>query len=319
MRFESPDAEPASAPQRYAVGPIVFSVVLHGVVLGLFARSAFAPEAEAKSDARPYVRIALAVRQPPPPPENLPQPENLLQEVEQVPEPEVAEEPEEATTPAGAEPVVADSAPTADPDDEEDVSDTGPAARTWTPASIRAAIETGSSRRRSTLTEAWVTECILEQKERGTRDCEQHQEEGDLFTESTRAGRTALGGAFTDATRAQRHAGLVDHFLRQNAVLGGLMEEGGEVGTVAAELYYMNHETIAYLTGNRQSPVFAAMGNFSADVLGGPQLSLPGNILFSCKKKPCIYEYTGFEVEQPDVEPEEGEFRVVPTLFGPRR
>ncbi len=316
MRYESPDTQPdpSGAPLRTTVGPVIFSVVLHGVVLGLFARAAFAPEAEARiPDERRYVRVAMVVRQPRAP-DVLPQP------IEERVEPDLVEAPEE-TIPLSEPAAAADAevASTNEQDEVERESTTGPAVRAWSPATLRAAIEAGTGDRQNGVIEAWVTDCILEQKEEGTRDCEEQQAEQDYYAESTRTGLDAGEGAFAGVTRPQQQAALVEQFEKENAVLASLAGMPGGAGALVRERYFLNREYILYLSGNDQDPMFAAMGNFSADSLGGPPLSLPGNIPFICKPQPCVYDFTGFEVERPTAEPEAGEFRVVPTLFGTRR
>jgi hypothetical protein len=292
---------------------VLFSVLLHGLVLILFVRSAFAPAVRAVPAVRSNITVALVMRPPPR------APEPVAQDIEAVPQPEVEEEP---TPPTDLAQDIATARPISNntnaTDDVETEAAAAPGAAVWTPARIRAAITSEAGDLHSTLTQDWVAACILEKKEHGTRDCGEQQQEHDYLSESTRAGRAAGGAAFNGVTRGQRHALLAEGFEQKNAAIESLMAEAGEVGALATERYYLNRRNTAYLTGNLRDPVFMAMQGFRADPLSGPRLSLPGNILFRCKRQPCIYEYTGFSVEAPEAEPEEGEFRVAPVVLGGR-
>jgi hypothetical protein len=261
---------------------------------------------------RSDITVAVVVRPP------LPAPQPVTQDIEAAPQPEVAVEPmptTEVEVIATARPISIN--PNAS-DDVETEAAAEPGAALWTPARIHAAIESEAGDLQSTLTQDWVAACIIEKKEHGTRDCGEQDEEQDYLSESMRAGRDAGGAAFNGVTRAQRHALLAEGFEHKNAAIESLMAEAGEMGALATERYYLNRRNTAYLTGNLRDPVFMAMQGFRADPLSGPRLSLPGNILFRCKRQPCIYEFTGFSIEAPEAEPEEGEFRVVPTVLGGR-
>lgn len=300
MRSENPDTERETAAPGRGIGiPATFSVLLHVVVLALFARATFAPPAEGRiPDERPQLRVVLVTRSPPPQ-----VPENLTQETETDPDLQVAGEVTAATDTAEA--VGAEPLPAVIPDSgfEESVTESGATVPVWTPASIRAAVGTHVSKQQGTLIETWVSDCILEQKQRGTRDCERLQQAQDpssaSASASARAGRDAAGGTFAVVTRRHRHALLTEGFVKENSLIKDLMEVSGELGQLAAERYYLNREYILYLNGN-------------------PSPYGPAN-QFNCKGNPCVYEYTGFVVQRPESATEENAFRVVPTLFGSPR
>jgi hypothetical protein len=128
-------------------------------------------------------------------------------------------------------------------------------------------------------------------------------------------------------------------FMRSNALMEELAEQGGAVGALAAERVQLNNEYMRFIDGNvlgyqGQDPMWQAMNSgFTADVLGGAQLSLPGNVPFRCgrgKPKvgltpdgpgvsdivPCTFEFTGFTITRPEAPVEANGFRVVPVIPG---
>ena len=117
-------------------------------------------------------------------------------------------------------------------------------------------------------------------------------------------------------TRPQRHARLTEAFLKENALLENMTEEGGAIAGIASQLFYTNRAQVIYLNGNGQEPLWGAMQNFGADTAHArPRPSLPGNILFTCRKRPCIYDWTGFTIERPEMN-EAATFRVLPSVPG---
>jgi hypothetical protein len=223
-----------------------------------------------------------------------------------------------------------DTAPNADP---------AVAAPAWTPARIRSAIETQATARRNEATAAWLTECVIEQKERGTRDCERQKQEQDYASTGMRAARGASEGAFAGVMRPDRDWRMVQQSMRSNALMEELAEQGGVVGELATERVLLNNEYMRFFEGNvlgyqGQDPMWQAMNSgFTADVLGGPQLSLPGNIPFRCGRgKPkagvtpgglgvsdivsCTFEFTGFTITRPETSVDPNRFRVVPVVPG---
>jgi hypothetical protein len=293
MISESPDTERelTSAPPQRLAGPLLFSVVLHGGLLLSLARAVFAPSAEARlPEERPSVRVSIAMRLPPP---IVPEPPPAEVENPALPETNAASLAPEA------EPVTAVAETELDEDEETAGAETPTAPRvpTWTPATIRAAIQSNSGARRGTLTEAWVDGCILEQKARGTRDCEEQQEELAHLSASTAVGHAAGAATFAGITRPQRHAVLSAALTKNALLMVDLMEVPGLVGQLATDRYILDGQYFNYLNGN-PSP-YGPENQFNCAGIG-----------------PCIYEYTGFVVERPEPEPEENAFRVVPIVLG---
>lgn len=342
MTFSNPDDErdASSLPRRFVAGPVVISLALHGAVLLGLTRMAMR-EADGSDSVRPSISVALVTpaRQRAPVPAPAPAPQEL-----QEPDPsrlDVPPEPEDSEADVRiAEPERA-AAPALPPDSDEETAPADPRSsgrqavdeadnQPWTPARIRAALDSSRRDQQSETTVGWLTDCIVEQKRLGTRDCKQQQQALDYASDSKRAGRAAAEAAFVVVTGPERRARLSEEFRRENSRLAELMDDGGVVGGLATQRYYINLEYFRYLNGNGQDPMFSAMQNFSADVLGGSALSLPGNVPFTCsrwrtgyaigeKRKatgvpmPCIYEWTGFRIERPETD-EADAFRVVPVV-----
>jgi hypothetical protein len=339
------ERELAQPPAQGLAGPLLFSVVLHGLVMLVFMRAVFAPQGDTPAVEEPGIRVTLATRMP-------------TQERE-VPVPEVTEAPAptrdesgeivdavvevEPTPAASAEvavtPAVA-GAPTASGETTEPRSaDSSPGDSAWTPARIRAAVQATSGELRSNFTNDWMEDCIRERRARGLRDCERQREEQDLLSANAAAGRSAGIGAFTSVTRADQHWRIAEGFKKSNDTLRELVDAGGLVGELATARYYLNREILVYLNGNQGDMVFGPMQNFAADVLGGTALTVNGNTSFQCKAKkkveydadlktrrvsggnnvPCVYEYTGFTIKRPEPEADPNAFRVVPPVFGSQR
>lgn len=344
---------PDAAPPRYAV-PLLFSVLLHGAVLFLFTRSLFSgTPATDPAEERPSIRVALVVREPLAPAEPaVPEVEERIPPAPEVgegipPEPELAKsvpgEPQDlpdaraGSTELLAEAEAAPEAPALSEDEvqEDGGAETGNAEQAWTPARIRTAIETSRSDLRSSATGTWMEECIIERKERGTRDCEQQLEAQDYDSADMAAAREAGAGSFAGVRRANEKWIVEEQYRRKNDAIRGLIDAEGILGEVAATRYYINRDNISYLSGYFGDYVMDAMGNFPADVLGGPRLLVGGsggNTAFSCAKyvttksgrkvkvpAACVYEYTGFRIVRPEAEPDPNEFRVVPQVFGDGR
>lgn len=337
MTFASPDEaynETPLSPRRVA-GSVAVSLLLHGAVVMLLARIVtHEDQARAVTDL-PSISVALVPRQrpvPPPPsaelrPQDLPQPQTqpapppaIAADTPESGGPMETEDATEAVADAAPASAVADAAPerearSSDAESRERASDDEASDQPWTAARIRAALDASRREQQRETTANWLTDCIIEQKQHGTRDCTQ-QQPLDYASESTRAGRNAAGQSFMAITRPQRHARLTEGFLKENALLEDMMEEGGATGGIAAQLFYTNREYVIYLNGNGQEPLWGAMQNFGADTTHArPRPSLPGNILFTCRKRPCIYEWTGFTIERPETN-EANAFRVVPIIPG---
>jgi len=351
-----PDTErelPALPPRRLA-GAVLFSLVLHGLVVLSFARAVLSPPQESLPEDRPTIRVTLEMRAPPIASE-APTPEVAesvpAESVELMPQDMVDEvaEAEPAEPDATADARLADSGPVEPPASlDEQVStemsptETTTATQPWTPARIRAAVQASSGELRSSVTEAWMADCIRERKVRGTRDCERQLQQQDILSPNAAAGRAAGVGAFASVTRGDRQWLLAEGFKKSNDTLRELVDADGLVGELATARYYLNRDYIIYLSGNRvhgnhNDMVFHAMQNFTADELGSPNLTLNGDTPFQCRSKkkieygadlktqrvtagnivPCIYEYTGFTIERPEADP--NEFRVVPAVFGSQR
>jgi hypothetical protein len=331
---------PSLSPARVA-GPLCASVVLHGALLFLVARGVMVPDAASREEL-PSVSVSLVTRLP------VPIPETPLQEI---PEPEVPAPEAMAPTETGQVETLAPEAAnnealpaeevTGEPDASATNTDVGGESQPWTPARIRAAIDANASGQRSASTASWLSSCYLEQRLRGTRDCELQREEQDYASASMRAGQNAGAGSFASVTRPLRDWRMFEEFTRRNYALQELADAGGVVGMLATDRIRINNEYMRYLQGNvlgfqGQDPLWQAMGSgFSADVLSGPRLTLPGNVPFRCGTGkllpepglvpggvgvsnivPCVFEFTGFRIQRPDQPVEENAFRVVPTVPG---
>lgn len=314
MQSASPDGSEqvtGSGARRPILWPWLFSLALHGVLAAFAMQVMFAPAQARVALERPSISVALALRprapvEPPAPaPAEAPRPDEAQ-------EPAAAERAEPVPEAARAEATPAAEAPQAG-------ASAAPSAPAWTPATIRAAIQNDAATRRSAITESWVTGCILERRRRGTRDCDEHRAEPESASLGMRAGRAAATATFDAALRGARDGRRVAGFLERNEALQPLMEQGGLLATLASQRYYIHREYIWYLTGNGPDPVFAAMGGFHADVLGGPRLQVPGGTAFICREGPCVYKYTGFSIVRPERAPEANAFRVVPLPLGSQR
>lgn len=305
-------------------GPAVASVVLHGALLALIARVTLPPLEDAGNAERLSVKVVVATRHPPP----------SLPEAGEIPSPETpatgadAAEASQATVESAAAPTEQDAL--AERADDLPEADVEALAEAWTPARIRSAIDTHASVQRSTATTDWLTACFVEQKQHGTRDCVRQLEEQDHASAGMRAGRMASRGAFAGVVRPDNDWRRVQEFMRSNALMEDLADQGGAVGALARDRILLGNEYMRFLTGNGQDPLWAAMNSgFTADVLGGPRLSLPGNIPFQCRKRvagtsdtvaaPCVYVFNGFTIERPDVPLEANHFSVVPVVPGSRQ
>jgi hypothetical protein len=330
------EREPAPEPPRRVAGPVLASVVLHGTLLYLVARLAVQQSEAPRNEERPAVRVIVETRMPGRAPAEAPAVEI----------PEAANStPSESAVPAAPEPPNPESqSPPESPSAAADAGSNADAApiaapEAWTPARIRSAIEGHADERRSTSTATWLAECFVERKEHGTRDCNEQLQEQDYASDSMRAARAAGERAFARITRPERDWRRIEQFIRSNSQLEDLAEEGGVVGRIAADRMLLNNEYARYLMGNaqgwqQQDPLWQAMDSgFTADVLGGRRLSLPGNIPFRCgsgKAKygvtpggvgvsdivPCVFEFTGFTIERPQAPVEANAFRVVPVVPG---
>lgn len=332
------DRELPSLSPRHVAGPVFVSVLLHGALLYLLARTVAVSEAEGREE-RSFMSVSLVVRPPPIEPE-VPEPE--------IPEPELVEA-DVGQPPAPQAPqAIAERAPAAEPQAEDALPDlaesVAPGAAEseslpWTAARIRSVLDTHARERRSTSTATWLTECILEQKEHGTRDCDRQLQEQDYASASMSAARAASEGAFASAMRRDRDWRMTERFARNNYALEALVEDGGIAGALATERILINNEYMRFLQGNvlgfqGQDPIWQGMNSgFTADVTGGPRLSLKGNIPFRCgggKLRgglapggagvsdivPCVFEFTGFTIEPPPPLEEPNAFRVVPVVPG---
>ncbi|MDY6982354.1 MAG: hypothetical protein SV422_04650, partial [Pseudomonadota bacterium] len=281
MTSASPDDErelPSLPPRRIA-GAVIVSLSVHGAaLLGLMRMTMSDADAHMAVDP-PSISVALVTRTPRLSPPEPPEPEPPIEsersareipletaETAMSPETELAEALEPALPPETGEavPPVSDaqdseaSAATLPPGQQRDDDD---ATAPWTPARIRAALDAGRGERQSDATADWLTACFLEQKQRGMRDCTQQQQAIDYATDNMRAGRAAAAGSFATVTRPQLQARLSEQFRSENLRLAELMEEGGEVGALASQRYYINLEYFRYLNGNGQAPLFSAMQN----------------------------------------------------------
>ncbi|MGV3592403.1 MAG: hypothetical protein ACO1PZ_11995 [Gammaproteobacteria bacterium] len=340
MTFASPDeaySETPLSPRRVA-GSVAVSLLLHGAVVMLLARMVTNEDRVRVVTDLPSISVALVSRRQPeplPPPAELPPQDLPGPQTEATPPPEISAETPESVAPAETEAETAEArdavpassfAETApesdtqgrDAESRDRASDDEARDQPWTPARIRSALDANRREQQSETTANWLTDCIIEQKQHGTRDCTRQQQPLDYASESTRAGRNAADQSFMAVTRPQRHARLTEGFLKENALLEDMMEEGGVTGGIASQLFYINREYVIYLNGNGQEPLWGAMQNFGADTTHArPRPSLPGNILFTCRKRPCIYEWTGFTIERPDTN-EADTFRVIPIVPGSR-
>jgi hypothetical protein len=342
MTSESPDEERErpSLPSRRVTGPVFASVVLHSALLALIVR-VDVPQPDANErQQRSTIRVSIALPLPPPvvPEAPVPPPELPAPEVATQPDPDVAET---------QEPVIAEQTASAAEDLEEALQATAEAAprastEAWTPARIRSAIALNAIEQRRSATEAWLTECLLEQKEHGRRECDEQLQEQDYSSDSMRAARNAGAGAFASVPRATNDWRMIQQFMRSNAMLEDMAEQGGVVAELATDRILINNEYMRYLQGNvlgfqAQDPMWQAMNSgFTADVLGGRQLALPGNVPFRCgtgKLRPgltpggvgvsdivdCVFEFTGFTIDRPEQPGEQNVFRIVPVIPGSRQ
>jgi hypothetical protein len=291
MKRELPDVPP-----RHIAGPVLVSVMLHGAVLLLFARNVSLPAtAPALVDERASIRVALAVRPPSPAPA-LPAQPQTDEAIEEVPVIESVEE-EALDETAPAEAIAGTTAGNTGAAAEQSSDATFQA---WTPERIRAAVETSVDALHSPLTAEWIATCILERKLRGTRECEEQQREQSHLSPSMQAGYDAGMAAFAGITRPQRQRRLSEQFARERNVMMEFMDEPGVLGQIATDRYYVARQYLLYLNGN-------------------PSPYGPGNQVNCAGIGPCIYEFTGFLIEQAQSAPDENEFRVVPNVPGSER
>jgi hypothetical protein len=292
-----------SAPSRHVVLPVACSVLLHAALFALVARAVFAPSAEARIAERPSLRVSVVMR-PPPAPEPVAQqssePVESLQEEaraetveveEAAPPQEIAEAPAIANAPQADEGLATDA--------EVSSEETAASARAWTTTAVRAAIGTYVGGQRNAQIETWVAACILEQKLEHTRDCEQQRGAGDGLGAGARAGRAMAESMSASIMGRWRVAELTQTLETRKVQMKNLMDSSGPVGQLATDRFYLDLEIVRYLNGN-PSPY-------------GPRNQ------FSCGFLPCVYKFTGFDIERPEQEIDPDTFRVVPTLLGNSR
>lgn len=153
---------------------------------------------------------------------------------------------------------------------------------------IRAAIAEFTAGYKAGLTGDWLAECRSFQERYATRDCPGSQAED---TTALNDGQRIAEAVFAGATRYERHAAFTNSLLQQNERLDELMEEGGVLGSLARERYYLNREYVFYLNGNFNFQAWNFVKTSNAS--NGNLEFMRGFMQFQCKESPCVYEFTG--------------------------
>lgn len=159
---------------------------------------------------------------------------------------------------------------------------------TLTQDDIRASIAKFSADFKGQLTADWLSECQRYRERYSTRECPQ---QGQQDSSALDDGKQIATSVFAGITRADRHRGLTNSLLQQNETLANLVEEGGVLGSLARERYYLNREYVFYLNGNFN---FGAWNFVKSSNPGNGNLEFMRSFMqFQCKDSPCIYEFTG--------------------------
>jgi len=184
-------------------------------------------------------------------------------------------------------------------------------------AGVRAAVTAFVQQQEGARTADFVEDCWLQRQEHGpSRGCEG-------VRDSDRGGSALaldqVDGLFLALTREQRHVRLRAQFELRNLQLRALQEQGGTAGELATSLGALNREYLAYLNGNRNEAAHRYV--MSAATGDANPVGMDSFLQFTCAKMPCIYEFTGFSIKQPQSqEPAAADtWRRMPTPFAPRR
>lgn len=185
---------------------------------------------------------------------------------------------------------------------------------TLTQDDIRRSIAKFSAEFKSELTADWISDCLSFRERYPTRECPQQQaQETPALDESSQIASTVFAGV----TRDDRHKRLTNSFLQENERLQDLMEEGGVLGSLARERYYLNREYVFYLNGNFN---FGAWNFVKTSNASNGNLEFMRSFMqFQCKESPCIYEFTGIGAKPADGSADAKAEASNSDAFGPRR
>jgi hypothetical protein len=296
---------------------LAFSLLLHGVLLVLVMN--VVKQASAVAPAEPEhqsLQLSLVARNPQ---RSMPEPPEALADTAADSEPagSSADVVPEESLPADAAPAIEEDSVQPAPaaglaDAAEDDSRPDSTGRTFTTSELQGAVTALVRDRRTQFTTAWMSDCLLHQKEHGTKDCPAQTAPADY---TGRAELNALAArAFAGITRPQQHARLRAELLASSAGLQPLMDAQGSFGELARQRYFLNREYLNYLSGNTDF-------NILGFVQASQGLQYDAKFLQSlCSPQPCIYEYTGFQVTRPEPETsDDTPFVLRQTLFGSRR
>jgi hypothetical protein len=169
---------------------------------------------------------------------------------------------------------------------------------------IRAAIVEFSESYKAGLTADWLSQCVRYRERYPTQDCPQQRAQDNSALDD---GQRIAEAVFAGVTRDERYARLTSSLLQQNEELDELMEEGGVLGALARDRYYLNREYVFFLNGNFnfQSWNFVKTANAG----NGNLEFMRGFMQFQCKESPCIYEFTGMGEKSAGVNEGDGEDR----------
>ena len=108
---------------------------------------------------------------------------------------------------------------------------------------------------------------------------------------------------FLHVTRKNKHAAITRSLEMENETLAEILhgETAMPVETIeqAKAKLALNEQYILYLNGN-PNPQLIAHNMMLGFVNDYGRTVLPQHYQFRCKKRPCIYEFTGFEIKRPE-------------------
>ena len=166
---------------------------------------------------------------------------------------------------------------------------------------LQAAIADFRESNKQTLKARWQEDCQRFKNQHGLQSCKASQPE---FTYGYEDERLLAKNAFLHVTRQVRHQQIYQQLEDQNEnLLRQLMTADSPVQEMARSLFFLNDRYMAYLSGNANE----TLDDFFQQAFGSNvymQFGMKQNYKiyqFRCKKMPCIYEYSGFEIERPQV------------------
>jgi hypothetical protein len=168
------------------------------------------------------------------------------------------------------------------------------------PNDIQAAITEFSAAYNAGLTGGWLSACMRFRERYPTQDCPQQQPQD---TSALDDGQQIAAAVFAGVTRPDRHRRLTESLLEENDRLQDLIEDGGVLGTLARDKYFLNREYVFYLNGNFNFQAWNFVKTSNAS--NGNLEFMRGFMQVICKPSPCIYDFTGIGAKPPASDPQD--------------